>query len=176
MMSNDNQNFVIDWRVEHRLGSSHVFCQVSCNIDGLTIGGPDAWSVVGLMAGAISDMTNCLMHQTSLEKKSLDYLARLSADDLFISFYSWQWEDGNWIYQKDCPLPDFSVDNFYALPIGTEVFDGENAYLVFIHGQLSRFIWRDYESKKINEQLLNFDAYLKKWDFVKADLEAAITG
>lgn len=174
MMNNDNQNFVIDWQVERRLGSSHVFCQVSCNFDELTIGNPDEWSLVSLMTGAISDMTHRLRCQTSLEKKSLEYLARLSTDDLFVSLYSWQWGDGNWIYQKDCPLPDFIVDNFYALPIGTEVFDGENAYLVFIPGQLSRFVWRDYESKKINEQLLDFDAYLNKWESVRTDLEAAI--
>lgn len=172
-MTNDNQDFVIDWRIERRLGHSHIFCQIFCKFDGSTIGNPDEWSIVGLTTGAISDMTSRLRRQTMLEKRSLAYLATLSTDDLFASLYSWQWRDGNWIHQKDCPLPDSSVDDFYALPIGTEIFDGENAYLVFVPGQLSRFVWRDYESKEINERLLDFDAYLNNWESVRTDLGAS---
>lgn len=47
--------------------------------------------------------------------------------------------------------------------MGTELFDGEKAFLIYNSNNQSRLIWMDNLSKDICEILVDWESYLKQW-------------
>ena len=157
----------ISCKTDSLSSDSHTFCQIDMQIGANEIGDRDAWSVVGLMIGAISDMEFMLSQQLLLNMDISMFLQRLSSQALFEALHSWQWTTGEWAYESDCSLSKYDAKLFNALPLGTEIFDGESAYLILTPGESSRFIWRDYASKSIQEQPVDFKQYLSQWNSTK---------
>lgn len=156
--------------MDRRPVDTHTFCQIHFEIDIEMIGDLDAWSVSSLTIGAISDLIFNLGQQSILTQEVPTLLQKLNSQVLFDALYSWQWETGKWPYENEFSLSKFDVKLFNCLPLGTEIFDGEVAYLILNPNKSCRFIWRDYESRSIRERSVDFDYYLNQWDNVRATL------
>lgn len=157
----------IDIRVEPSEDKKYYFCQALIATRIGIIGDPDAWALTGLVSGGIGDLLTRLAGQEQMEEVR-SYLARLSAPDLFAALHSWQDGDDNWRTFNNCPHDNFGIDSLIALPQGTELFDGELAFLVRVGADTSRLIWQDYESKDIREMLISFKAYVLEWQTARS--------
>ncbi|WP_338848290.1 hypothetical protein V8J88_05480 [Massilia sp. W12] len=112
-------------------------------------------------------------------KKQMDYseiyqnmTSSLPANKVIEGLYSAQWEDeefscGSVIFTKEIAI------TLNALPMTVETFDGEIAYIIYSRDTESgRLIWRDYDSRSINECLIDFNQYISMWEEVRVKLES----
>jgi hypothetical protein len=139
------------------------FCRVQLLLDDHSFGDPDAWAMGSLMKGEIVDMVRRLTLQENIPQNTLDHFYTLSSQDLFLCLYEWQWGKGRRESDNNAAFAGITPNVFFALPIGTECFDGEFAYLISGSDQQGRFVWRDYETKEIFEVRIDKHGYLQQW-------------
>jgi hypothetical protein len=140
------------------------FCKLTLSVGEDSLGNPGAWSMVRLMRGGVKDMLDALSRQAALVVDDKQFLSDLPSKALFDALYSWQWSSGEWAYESECPLTDFNSENFFALPLATEIFDREVAYIVSGSSGKSRFLWREYGSRLVREIELDLNDYLNEWN------------
>ncbi|MER5640616.1 hypothetical protein ABT095_27170 [Kitasatospora sp. NPDC002227] len=145
------------WTAETAGDGAHRFCRIRLVLPCGVIGDPYAWSVVGLVQGEIDDLLDRLAPQPALPGA-----AGLGASALFAGLH--RWHEGG-------PRPAFATAGagprgFRALPAATEIFDGEEAWLVR-SGAAALLLWRDHASGLVREAAVDFAAWLAGWRAVR---------
>lgn len=158
------------WRIDENSTDHRPFCQVELLLDGHSIGDPDAWAIGSLMKSATDDMIRRLALQENVRQNALDHLYTLPSQDLFLYLYEWQWGRGIGELANNAVFAGITPNVLFALPIGTECFDGECAYLISGAAQHGRFIWRDFETKEIFEVHIDKHRYLQQWQSLASRL------
>lgn len=140
----------------------HNFCHISIETPEGVIENPGAWSIVNLVIGSIEDLIRNITAKKRYSELA-PWFSRIENQLLIDYFNEWQWGSGEWKNSNEPPPVGLSAIDFFALPIGTELFDGEVAYLFKTSKSLSRLIWIDYETKDIKEISVDFDEYINSW-------------
>lgn len=163
-------------KIDRRPSSPHTFVQLSLRVHDVTFGDPDAWSLDGLVVGAVSRLTERLRAQRGEVSGAMrDFLRALSAEAVFEALHEWAWDTGDWPHEARCPSGGVEVNRFQALPLATEIFAGEHAYLVLEPEGLSRFVWRDPASKAVQERAIDGELYIHQWEALGAALKTGLS-
>lgn len=163
MIPNLQTEIKVTWQMDERSVHDRPLCRVQLLLDGHSIGDPDAWAIGSLMKGSVDDLVRRLTLQKNIGQSTLDHYYTLSPENLFLHLYEWQWGQGISESADNAMFASITPNVFFALPIGTECFDGEYAYFISGLGQHGRFIWRDYETKNILEMRIDKHRYLQQW-------------
>ncbi|GAA1305525.1 hypothetical protein GCM10009647_024240 [Streptomyces sanglieri] len=157
------------WTAETSSDSTHRFCRILVTAPPGEIGDPDAWSVVGLVQGAIDGMLKKLAPQPVLHAA-----ASMDAATLFAGLHAWHSEG----MRPAFAAADADPRSYFALPEATELFDAEDAYLVRSGAAGARLLWCDYTTKEVREVEVDFDACLAGWkavrDAIRQDGEGSV--
>jgi hypothetical protein len=157
-MTDHSYDFQLHWSTD-TFGADR-FCQVRLATAHGDLGDPEAWSVTGLVQRAIDDLTARLTRQPAIR------VGDESALSLFTTRHRWHHDRA-----RASPMrPGRDPAGFLALPEGTELFDGEIAYLARTSPR-ARLIWRDYATTRIQEIAVDFDAYIECWRTLRATLD-----
>ncbi|MFF2525461.1 hypothetical protein [Streptomyces liangshanensis] len=131
------------WTAETSSDGVHRFCGIRVTAPPDEMGDPGAWAVVRLVQGAIDRMLEELASQPVLHAA-----ADMGAAALFAAAGA-------------------DPRGYCALPEGTELFDGEDAYLVRSDATGARLLWCDYATEELREVAVDFAAYLAAWKAVR---------
>lgn len=154
----------IDARIDRRPSEERAFVQLTLRIGDAAFGDPDAWALGETVARAVGDLIGDLGEQADgIAPPSGDFLRRIEPASLHAALHDWGWGSGEWRYEEDCPLGDLRPDCLLALPEGTEIFDGDSAFLVLNPGGAARLVWRERGSSAIRERAIDGDLYLRQW-------------
>ncbi len=153
----------LTWHVDVRASSdgSHRFCQVRLDTGAGEIGDPDAWSVVGLVQAAIDDMLERTARQALLPG-----MAQAPAEDLFADLAAWHRGEVRLAFA----VAGTDSRPYSALPEASELFDGEEAYLVRLEGGAARLLWRDYVFEDARGIEIDFEDWRVGWLRVREEI------
>lgn len=151
------------WHVDVRASSdgTHRFCQVRLDTGAGEIGDPDVWSVVGLVQAAIDDML-----ERTARQALLPVVAQAPAEDLFADLAAWHRGEVRLAFA----VAGTDSRPYSALPEATELFDGEEAYLVRLEGGAARLLWRDYVSEDARAIVVDFEDWRAGWLRVREEI------
>ncbi|GKS88324.1 hypothetical protein [Acidovorax sp. SUPP2539] len=138
-------NNEITYPVEISLQTQEIFCNILIKINDHIIGNPDAWSVCGLLEQEI---------QITIDRLTKNNGVVVLNENIEESF-----NKININYE--------ALEKFSAIPINNEIFDGEFAFIATTNQRNYLFIWKDYESKKIIGEKINFTRYIEDLEKVK---------
>ncbi|KQW55149.1 hypothetical protein ASC92_18060 [Variovorax sp. Root411] len=139
------------------------------SIEDLTFGEEGAVSVSGLMIGAIDD----LLSNIEKQKINIDFARKvfdrkLPAAHFFQLLHDACWKEGGW--PKDLRGSEIAPAAYIGLPVGTEIFDADEAYFVVL--DLERAIL--FAKNKIENEFvaLKMDVrdYVKIWEQARAEI------
>lgn len=158
--------FALRWAVETSRDRAHRFCQVRLSTVHGDIGDHAAWSMVGLVQGAVAHMVERLARQPAVGAWRAE-----EAGPLLAALRAWHWEGVCPTLMAGAVPADASPADYCAVPMDTEIFDGEVVYLVRTGRAESRLLRWGHAAGEVREIGVDFEVYLARWRALQSALD-----
>lgn len=158
-----NATIALDAKLFWPNGSRHSFCEILMHIDKFLLGNEGACSILGLVSSEIGSLIKRIGHLRLMSPQNRIFFMNADRRDIYNACHAWQWRDANWAFEDKCPMNSYMNTSFWALPIATEIFDGERLYIVPIDADGARIIWVDQNSDDLVERIVSLIEYESAW-------------
>ena len=160
--------------IERSIDKSFYSCNLILTIGDFQIGDTVAWSHAGLVYFSVSELIDSISNQ-KIEPNLVAFTRTTEDTTLFDLMKNWQ--AGDFSSEQKIKIMDFSQDikSFIALPLATEIFDGEYMYVILLEKDVAKIIWRDFSTKSIESKLISFNCYLNEWRKIELDIKSKIS-
>lgn len=139
------------------------------SIEDLTFGDAEVVSVSELMIGAIDDLLSNIEKQkinTDFAKKVFGN--KLSAAHFFHLLHNACWKEGDW--PRDLGDSIIAPTAYIGLPIGTEIFDADEAYFVTLDLKEAILFAKDKIKNEFVALRMDVLDYTRIWEQAKAEV------
>lgn len=141
MMIGDKKTFGVELKVVRPGGSDYKFAKCFFWIFDDCLGNPDEVSHLGLLASSFEDLFERFSSQRSGD---IEALFGCDTEEIFQFFESQLWAGSAYVNKNKFQVQD--PYNYFSLPVGVEIFDGDRVYL--LRGSNSdRVIWKKWGEK-----------------------------
>lgn len=144
-------------------GQKHSFCEISVSIDRYSLGNDGIRSVLGLVSSEIERLIQRIGILKKMSSERTLFFSNVDRRDIYDACYAWQWKGAIWPFEDKCPIGSCEKNIFWALPLATEIFDGERLYFFPIGFDSARLIWIDHTSNELVERTVSMDEYESAW-------------
>jgi hypothetical protein len=160
----------IDISTRRSLDGRYTFIdRMLISIENVQFGNDEGASTSGVVVGGVNELLkNIEKQKTNIDFAQRVFFQNLSETEFFHLLHEACWETGNW--PKSMGYSSLPPSFYFGLPVGSEIFDADEAYFVVLSLKRGMLFARNKMNGSVFSFSLTVVEYVEFWKKISAEI------